>query len=130
MRNLRLCVFPALACLFLGNASSGAEAPTLQVKVLDAKTVVVRGRGFPDERLLVSAGVNAPHASVACYTDLTRVALVKGGQFEATINPRQQCNFRCSPDRSGYLVSVETLEDRTLAEAKFPCVLPRAGPEK
>jgi hypothetical protein len=129
MRTLRLCVIPALAYLFVGNASSAAEAPTLQVKVLDAKTVAVRGKGFPDERLLVSADMDIPHASVACYTDFTRVALVKGDEFEATINARQ-CDFRCSRDRSGYVVSVETLGGRTLAEAKFPCVLPRVGPDK
>jgi hypothetical protein len=129
MRTLRLCVFPALAYLFVGNASSATEAPTLQVKVLDAKTVAVRGKGFPDERLLVSADMDIPHASVACYTDFTRVALVKGDEFEATINARQ-CDFRCSRDRSGYVVSVETLGGRTLAEAKFPCVLPRVGPDK
>jgi hypothetical protein len=129
MRTLRLFVFPAFSYLLLGNASSAAEAPTLQVKVVDAKTVVVRGRGFPDERLLVSATPNIPHASVACYTDFTRVALVKGDAFEATINARQ-CNFRCSRDRADYVVFVENLDGRTLAEAKFPCVLPRAGPDK
>src|SRR5437870_2330818 len=59
-------------------ASPATGAPTLQLQVLDAKTVVVRGSGFPDERLLVSADMNVPHASVACYTDFTRVALVKG----------------------------------------------------
>jgi hypothetical protein len=129
MRTLRLCAFSALAYLFVGDASSAAGAPTLQVKVLDAKTVVVRGRGFPDEKLLVSADMDIPHASVACYTDFTRVALVKGDEFEATINARH-CNFRCSRDRSGYVVSVETLGGRYLAEAKFPCVLPRVGTNK
>jgi hypothetical protein len=129
MRNLRLCVFAALSYLLVGNASSAAEAPTLQLKLLDAKTVVVRGRGFPDERLLVSADMDVPHASMACYTDFTRVALVQGDKFEVTINARQ-CNFRCSRDRSGYVVTVETVGGRTLAEAKFPCVLPRVGRDK
>jgi hypothetical protein len=123
---LMLCVFPVSGVLLVGNVSFAAGAPTLQVEVLDAKTVVVRGKGFPDDRLLVSADMDIPHASVACYTDFTRVALVKGGAFEAIINPGK-CDFRCSRDRSGYLVSVDTLGGMTLAEVKFPCVPARAG---
>jgi hypothetical protein len=116
----------ALALLLMVSAPWAAAAPTLQVKVLSAKTLVVHGQGFPDERLLVSADMDTPHASVACYTDFTRVALVKGGEFEAAINPRE-CDFRCSRDRSGYIVSVETLGGTTLAEARFPCVPARTG---
>jgi hypothetical protein len=77
-----MCAFPALVALLMGNASSAAGASVLQVKAHDAKTVIVHGKGFPDEKLLVSADMDMPHASVACYTDLTRVALVKGGEFE------------------------------------------------
>lgn len=119
-----MCAFPALVALLMSNASSAAGASVLQVKAHDAKTVIVHGKGFPDEKLLVSADMDMPHASVACYTDLTRVALVKDGEFEVAINPRE-CDFLCSRDRSGYVVSVETLSGTTLAEAKFACVSPR-----
>jgi hypothetical protein len=109
-----------VALLLVAEISFAAGAPALDVTVLDAKTIVVRGKAFRDERLLVSADMDVPHASVACYTDFTRVALARNGAFETTINPAK-CDFRCSRDRSGYLVSVEGLGGTTLAQARFAC---------
>ena len=56
VRAVNLSVFAATAYLFISAASSAAEAPTVQVKVLDAKTVVVRGSGFSNEKLSLCAG--------------------------------------------------------------------------
>src|SRR3954471_18229927 len=99
MRRRELRTIALLAGLLAGSVWPAIAAPTLAVRVLDPKRVVVRGAGFPDEKLLVSADMDVPHASVACYTDFTRVALVRGAAFEVTLNP-SHCDFRCSRDRA------------------------------
>ena len=120
----RSWIFAALAAVLAANPSSAADMPSISVKALDDKTVVVRGAGFQQDRLLVSADDDMPHASVACRSDFTRIALVKGGAFEVTINPSAAsgCRFSCGREPSGYIVAVETWDGKALAEAKFPCV--------
>lgn len=97
--------------------------PTLQAKVVDAWTVVVQGKGFPDGRLTVSADEDQPHGSPACRAQFSRAVVAKGGAFEVTLAPGKgtRCSFQCGSEPSGFDVHVEW-KGKYLAEAKVPCV--------
>lgn len=127
MQIQKLAAFSAL-CLFLAHSAAAPKSPVLRVKVLDARTVVVHGTNFPSAKLLVSADMDMPHASVACYSEFMRVAIPEKGGFEVVINPSKisDCDFSCGREPVGYVVTASDVNDAVLAQTKFACVPRRA----
>jgi hypothetical protein len=99
--------------------------PRLSAALLDAHRLRVQGEGFPPgSRVVLSADSDTPHASVACYSDFTRIALPKEGRFDLVINtdPRSGCDFSCGAEPEAWVVTAEAMDGQPLAQsARVPC---------
>lgn len=74
---------------------------------------------------MLEVDVDEPHASVAGFSELTRLALVRDdGTFEVTVHtsPGSGCGFPC-PEPAGYVVFASAIWPtlRPLTEVRFSC---------
>jgi hypothetical protein len=103
-----------------------ANAPALEARWVSRDTAQVTGHGFaPNTTVMLEVDVDEPHASVACYSELTRLALVRDdGNFEVTVHtsPGSGCGLPC-PEPAGYVVSASNVwpTPQPLTEARFSC---------
>jgi hypothetical protein len=125
----RVFVVVAFGVVLANSAAASAQqanAPALEARWVSRDTVQVTGHGFaPNTTVMIEVDVDEPHASVACYSELTRLALVRDdGTFEVTAHtsPGSGCGFPC-PVPAGYVVSASKIWPRAeqLAETRFSC---------
>ena len=125
----RMLVVVAVSVVLANGAPASAQiaaAPTLEARWVSRDTVQVAGRGFtPNTTVMLEVDVDEPHASVAGFSELTRLALVRDdGTFEVTVHtsPGSGRGFPC-PEPTGYVVFASSVwpTPRLLIEARFSC---------